>query len=273
MNVLNIKLKSNFLNNYHNQNKKLTGAAKIISKAQYSMDDTIEIDALKVQLSKAQTVESHIEEGMSILQEKNRAANSLKDMSQKLKQLSSEYNGNTVDKREIEKQAKEIITEMDSVINSTFGDKSAIKDQQISVETNHGSNIVIDGKFADIRIDSDINKSKEKDGGTGYHIEGKLNVDDILKDTTNRIENNLINPLDKYSDNIKDQMVGIVNDAMYQDMAVTMSAKELCKFKAIDEYTARKIIKNSNNILENASEALYCQSSNLESDMVSKLLS
>ncbi|WP_150131718.1 hypothetical protein [Clostridium sp. JN-1] len=229
----------------------------------FGMADTIEIDALKVQLSKAQTAESHIEEGVSLLQEKNKAANSLKDMSQKLKQLSSEYNSNTVDKQEIEKQAKEIITEMDNVINSTFGDKSATKDKQISVETNHGSNIIIDRKFADIRIDSDINKSKEKDGGTGYHIEGELNVENILKNTTNRIENNLIKPLDKYSDNIKDQMVSVVNDAMYQDMAVTMSAKELRKFKAIDGYTESKIIKNSNDILKNASEALYCQSSNL----------
>lgn len=274
MNVLNIKLKSSFLTSYRNQNKKLSSIGNTALNAQTSMSDTLKIHQLKIQLSQAQTAEGHIQEGVSFLQEKNKAVNSLKDMSQELKKLSAKYNSDGItdaDKQAIEKQANEIINNMNSILNSTFGDKSVFQKQQISVETSHGSNIIINLKSFDISIDSDINKDNKKDNSKGFHIEGKLNIENILEDT-NRIENNLIKPLDKYSDNIKKQMVGLVNDAMYQDMIVNFSVKKLGELKALDEYNATEIINNSSIILKNATDALYCQSSNLESDTVSKLL-
>lgn len=278
MNVSNIKFRSSFLTTYNKHNKKSSNLSNIeknvLNAKQPSMSDTLLIDKLKVQLSKAQKSESDTQESMSFLQEKNKAIDSLKDMSQKLKELSSKYNSNDVtdkDKQDIEKQANELIKNMDDIINSTFGDKSIFGEQQINVETSHGSDIVISLKSFDISLDSDINKGNNKDNATGFHIEGKLSIEDILEDT-NRIENNLIKPLDKYSSDIKKQMVGLVNNVMYQNMIVTMSAKKLGELGAIDGFTESEIIKNSNIILKNATSALYCQSSGLEKDIVSQLL-
>lgn len=274
MNALNIKFRSSFLSTYRNQNKKLLDIGKNILNDKTLMSDDVKIDQLKVQLNKAQTAESHIQEGVSLLQEKNKAVNSLTDMSKKLEQLSSKYNSDGVtsdDKKNIEKQAREIINTMNNILNSTFGDKSIFQEQQINVETSHGSDIVISMKSFDISIDSDVNKDSKKDGATGFHIEGKLNIESILEDTR-RIENNLIKPLNKYYDGINKQMSGLVNDAMYQNMIVNLSVKGLLQLKAIDGFMAGKIMKNSDKILENANKALYCQSSNLENSTVSQLL-
>lgn len=274
MNILNIKFRSSFLSTYHNQNKKLLDIGKNILNDKTLMSDDVKIDQLKIQLSKAQTAESHIQEGVSLLQEKNKAVTSLADMSKKLEQLSSKYNSGDVtsdDKKNIEKQAKEIINTMNNILNSTFGDKSIFGEQQINVETSHGSDIVINMKLFDISIDSDVNKDNKKDGVNGFHIEGKLDIKSILEDTT-RIEKNLIKPLNKYSDNLNKQMVGLVNDIMYQNMIVDLSVKKLLDFKAIDGFIASKILNNSDNILKNSEKALDCQSSNLESSTVSRLL-
>ncbi|OAA83191.1 hypothetical protein [Clostridium ljungdahlii] len=274
MNISKIKFKSSFLSIYNNQNKKLSNAIKTRLDSQKSMADTLEINELKVELSKAQTSEKHIQEGVSFLQEENKAVNSLKDMSQKLKQISSEYNSGKLtdeDKKAVEKKANEIISYMNSVVNSTFGDNT-FKDNQINVETNHGSDIVIDLKPFDISMDSDEDKDNKKNGDGKFHIEGKLGIRDILKDT-NRIESNLIKPLDKYSDNIKSQIGGLADDAMYQNMVVDMSVKDLCQLKAMDKYTATIALNNSKMILKNATNALDCQSSRLENSTVSQLLS
>lgn len=275
MNISKIKFKSSFLSIYNNQNKKLANAVKTRLDSQKSMADTLEVNELEAELSKAQTSEKHIQEGVSFLQDENKAVNSLKDMSQKLKQISSEYNSGKLtdeDKKAAEKQANEIISYMNSVVNSTFGDNT-FRENQINVETNHGSDIVIDLKPFDISIDSDVDKdNKRKNSDEKFHIEGKLGITDILKDTS-RIENNLIKPLDKYSDNIKSQIGGLADDAMYQNMVVDMTVKDLCKLKAMDEYTARIALNNSKTILENATNALDCQSSRLENSIVSQLLS
>lgn len=273
MNISKIKFKSSFLSIYNNQNKKLSNAVKTRLDSQKSMADTLEVNELKVELSKAQTSEKHIQEGVSFLQEENKAVNSLKDMSQKLKQVSSQYNSGKLtdeDKKAVEKQANEIISYMNSVVNSTFGDNT-FRENQINVETNHGSDIVIDLKPFDISMDSDMDKDNRKNDHEKFHIEGKLGIRDILKDTS-RIENTLIKPLDKYSDNIKSQIGGLADDAMYQDMVVNMSIQELCQLKAMDKYTATMALNNSKMILKNAANALDCQSSRLENSIVSKLL-
>lgn len=257
---------------YNIKNNKVLNAVKTRLNSQNSRADTLQIDELRDELSKAQTSEKHIQEGVSFLQEKNKAVNSLQDMSQKLKEISSEYNSGKLtneDKKAAEKQANEIISYMNSVVNSNFGDNT--KEDQINVETNHGSDIVVDLKSFDISIDSDTGKDNKKNSDEKFHIEGKLGIRDILKDT-NRIEDNLIKPLDKYSDNIKSQIVELADDAMYQDTIVNMSTKELCQLKDMNAYTATQIINNSSTILKNAANALDCQSARLENSIVSQLL-
>lgn len=262
--------------NIHNKRiKRLADLSDKLLNQNLINSDTFKIDTLKAQLRNSQVAEQHIQEGVSFLQEKNKAVNSLKDMAKELKQLSLKYNNvdcSENDKQDIEKQTQEIIDNMNSILNTTFGNKSVFQQGQISVETSHGSNIIINTKSFDISIDSDANKKSKHDNGTGMHIEGDLSIKDILQNS-NRIENNLIKPLDKYSDGVRKQMVGLVNDAMYQDMIVTMSAKKLVSLKVIDGYIASAIIKASNVILENANKALYSQSSNLDSSDVMKLIS
>lgn len=199
--------------------------------------------------------------------------NSLKDMSKALKDLSVKYNSNDSninDKQDIEEHAKQIIDNMNDIMNNTFGSKSTFSKREIIVETNHASNIIINTSI-DINIDSNANKGTKNSDYTGIYIEGNLSIEDILNNT-NRIENNLIKPLNKYSDEVSKQMVSLVNDVMYQDMAIKITVKELRSLKAIDGYTATTIINNSDIILKNASNAIYSQSSNLDKDSVGELI-
>ncbi|MFC0904284.1 hypothetical protein ACFHWD_06235 [Clostridium sp. MT-14] len=159
---------------------------------------------------------------------------------------------------------------MDNIMNDIFGDKSLFAGRQVSIETSHGSNIVVRGNL-DISLNFYGDDGHKSEDIHGIHIEGDLSIVSILENTA-QIEKKLIKPLDDASDEIKSQMVSVVNDAMYQDMIVEMAAKGLADLKEIDGYTKSKIINNSKDILENAAEALYCQSSNLDRKRTSALL-
>lgn len=235
--------------------------------------DDFKLDQLKTQLRKAQLAENHIQEGMSLLQQKRKAVNDLKDMSKDLKKLSEKYNNINCtedEKKKIEKSAKEIINNMDNIMNDTFGYKSLSAGRQVSIETSHGSNIVISGSL-DISLNFYENGGDKSEKGHSIRIESGLSIISILENTA-EIEKKLIKPLDNASDEIKSQMVSVVNNAMYQDMMVEMAARGLVDLKEIDGYTESKIINNSKDILENAAEALYCQSSNLGGERTSALL-
>jgi flagellin-like hook-associated protein FlgL len=256
------------------KNKNALGDLNERMKEQKPFDaDDFKVDQLKMQLRKGQLAESHIQEGMSLLQQKRKAVDELKDMSKDLKKLSEKYNdvNCTEDEKEkIEKNAREIINSMDNIMNDIFGDKSLFAGRQVSIETSHGSNIVVRGNL-DISLNFYGDDGHKSEDIHGIHIEGDLSIVSILENTA-QIEKKLIKPLDDASDEIKSQMVSVVNDAMYQDMIVEMAAKGLADLKEIDGYTESKIINNSKDILENAAEALYCQSSNLDRKRTSALL-
>ncbi|WP_279145855.1 hypothetical protein [Clostridium tyrobutyricum] len=237
--------------------------------------DDFKVDQLRTQLRNSQISEQHIQEGMSILQEKRKAVTSLQKMSNQLKQLSIQYgkdNCTSQDRQSIEKQAKEIIENMNSIMNNTFGDKGAFAGKTVSVETSDESNIIVDMAL-NISLDkSNDKKSKNNKAHTDdIHIEGNLSINDILKNT-NAIENNLIKPLDKYLNEIHKQMTGLFNDVLYQDMILDMAAKGLNSLGELDQYQARTIMENSDIIVKSAGNALYCQSENLDRNTVGKLI-
>lgn len=274
INIISRVINRNKMMNIRIKNKNALGDLNERMKEQKPFDaDDFKVDQLKMQLRKGQLAESHIQEGMSLLQQKRKAVDELKDMSKDLKKLSEKYNdvNCTEDEKEkIEKNAKEIINNMDNIMNDIFGDKSLFAGRQVSIETSHGSNIVVRGNL-DISLNFYGDDGHKSEDIHGIHIEGDLSIVSILENTA-QIEKRLIKPLDDTSDEIKSQMVSVVNDAMYQDMIVEMAAKGLADLKEIDGYTESKIINNSKDILENAAEALYCQSSNLDRKRTSALL-
>ncbi|MHC6179334.1 hypothetical protein ACYUJ6_05700 [Clostridium sp. JNZ X4-2] len=273
--VSNVISKNNIMNIHGKKNNKLADLNKNLQNRNAFSSDYFKIDQLRCQLRNSQIAEQHIQQGVSILQEKNKAVNDLRSMSKELKQLSIKYNSadcTIEDKQAMEKRAKDIIDSMNNIMNTSFGDKSIFAGQQVRVETSHGSNIIVDSGLH-ISIDLDMNKSdkNKKNDYNCIHIEGNLSIESILKGT-NDIEDNLIKPLDKCSDEIRKQMVSLVNDAMYQDMILVMAAKGLSSLGDIDEYEETAIINNSSIILESAAEALYSQSSNLDKDRVAQLI-
>jgi flagellin-like hook-associated protein FlgL len=274
INIISRVINRNKMMNIRIKNKNALGDLNERMKEQKPFDaDDFKVDQLKMQLRKGQLAESHIQEGMSLLQQKRKAVDELKDMSKDLKKLSEKYNdvNCTEDEKEkIEKNAREIINSMDNIMNDIFGDKSLFAGRQVSIETSHGSNIVVRGNL-DISLNFYGDDGHKSEDIHGIHIEGDLSIVSILENTA-QIEKKLIKPLDDASDEIKSQMVSVVNDAMYQDMIVEMAAKGLADLKEIDVYTKSKIINNSKDILENAAEALYCQSSNLDRKRTSALL-
>lgn len=274
INIISKVINRNKMMNVRIKNKSALGDLNERMREQKPFDaDDFKVDQLKMQLREGQLAESHIQEGMSLLQQKRKAVDDLKDMSKYLKKLSEKYNdvNCTEDEKEkIEKSAKEIINSMDNIMNDVFGDKSLFAGRQVSIETSHGSNIVVRGNL-DISLNFYGDDGHKSEDIHGIHIEGDLSIVSILENTA-QIEKKLIKPLDDASDEIKSQMVSVVNDAMYQDMIVEMAAKGLADLKEIDGYTESKIINNSKDILENAAEALYCQSSNLDRKRTSALL-
>ncbi|WP_406542235.1 hypothetical protein [Clostridium ljungdahlii] len=278
------------------KNKKLTQIEKSISNKYSKESNTFEVNELRSQLMKAETSEDHIHEGVSFIQERNKSVDSLRNMSEKLKQLSDKYNSDKYtdeDKENIKKQAKDLIDNMDNIINEGFEIKNKTSSSEISIETCHGSNIIIDTKPLKISMDDTMIKYNPDNKRTS--IEGSLSIDNILKNT-NKIEKNLIKPLDEYSDNMRKQMSSIAGDAMYQDMIVNMAVKQLCDLGDMDGDTARRIIRNSKiileecglgdidqdtakqtianfkNVLEDSNNALRCQSSALSRDAALQLL-
>lgn len=260
MNISRLNFKSSFLSGYKITKKNTSDIAKVgesLLNKDNSMSDRLMIDKMKVQLSSARKSENETQAGMSFLTEEKRAVDSLKTLSNKLKDLSSKYNDKTTEldeKQDIKKQADEIIKNMNSVINDIFGDKSIFKGKTINVETGYKTGITISLKNFNISLDP--NKKNIKDDVFGFHIEGKLDIDDILK-STYKIENDLIKPLDKLGDDIKDQMVGLVNNAIYQDMLVKSSVKKLLELKELDKYQAGKIISASHDIVDSVYYSLY----------------
>ncbi|MBV4419798.1 hypothetical protein KM800_10770 [Clostridium tyrobutyricum] len=274
--VSSVITKHNIMNTHRKNDSVLDKLNKnLVENGKFTADD-FKVDQLRTQLRNSQIAEQHIQEGMSLLQEKRKAVTSLQEMSNQLKQLSIQYrkdNCTSQDKQSIEKQAKEIIENMNSIMNNTFGDKSAFSGRTVSAETSDGSNIIVDMNLS-LSLDKSGDK-KSKDNNKNYtddiHIEGNLSIDDILENT-NAIENNLIKPLDKYLNEIHKQMTGLFNDVLYQDMVLDMATKGLSSLGELDVYQARTIMENSDIIVKNAGNALYCQSGNLDKNTVGKLI-
>lgn len=65
--------------------------------------------------------------------------------------------------------------------------------QQVSVETSHGSNIIVDSGLH-ISIDLDMNKmnKNKKDNYNGIHIEGNLSIESILNSLNHSSSFNIV---------------------------------------------------------------------------------
>ncbi|MFC0904285.1 hypothetical protein ACFHWD_06240 [Clostridium sp. MT-14] len=99
INIISRVINRNKMMNIRIKNKNALGDLNERMKEQKPFDaDDFKVDQLKMQLRKGQLAESHIQEGMSLLQQKRKAVDELKDMSKDLKKLSKNIMTSTVQK-------------------------------------------------------------------------------------------------------------------------------------------------------------------------------
>jgi flagellin-like hook-associated protein FlgL len=260
----------------YNKNSTTNSIVKKINSKSNSNSDDLKISSLKSELLSAQSAEQNIQKGLSFLQEKNLAASSLEIMGEKLKDLSVKYNNSNLtddQKASIEKESEKVLNTMNTIMDTNFNKKDGFSNTTVDIESTNNLKLILPTKVLNINMDTSKYKSSEntnKKSDTITHIEGNLDIKDVLKDT-DRISKKVLNPLHDYINDVRNKMLDLGNNANYEDMLVNSSVNDLYNMGAIDKYTKGLILNLEGNLVK-ANRALSAQCSNIDRNNVLKLL-
>lgn len=290
-NAMNLLIKNNWLqkaannSNYKQLHKALNGNSKISTldkkESNQKPDDLMKqkINNIKYQLRVSKDSEDEIQNGMSILQEKEIGLEKIKAAGEKLEELSTQYKSPDLgekDRMEIKKQAEELLNGLENLMNKTKAGENIIGDKIIQLKDSTGKESIISSAAINITLDFDklddskLNKTEEKNLFNGKHFENKVSVATLLE-TPSIIQERILNPVQNSIEKLNDAKSVVYNKFINEYSSATNSIDELFKLGSLSKNMKDMEIL-SQKILLNSVSALYFQSSNINRDNVSALL-
>ncbi|MGV8981458.1 hypothetical protein [Clostridium sp.] len=219
-------------NNIFTSNKKLSSEELIKQK----------IRNMNTQLTLSQNSEQQIQSGMSILQEKEVGLNNIKDIGDQLRELSNQYAKSDLsenDKSQIEKQARELLSNLGSLMNQNE-EKNIVGNKTIQISDSDGKTRIILSKGIDITLDSGkadhIKPNNTDKTDDSKHFSINVSVESLLKNPS-IIEERILNPVQKAIGKIDDAKSIVYGDFIKEYTLATSSIDGLFKIGGISAYT------------------------------------
>lgn len=237
------------------------------------------ITNMKMQLAISQDSEQNIQNGMSILQEKETSLSAIQEVGNELRELSEQYknpNLNDKDKGDIEKQAEKLLNGLANLMNKSKEQNNAIADSVIPIKDSDGKYDIILSSSFNITLDTgsvDNDQLKEKDEKNMFnnkHFESKISVKTLLKKTS-IIEERILKPVQKAIKDVNDKKNHVYTKFMDEYSESIISINKLFNLGGISEYEKDAKLQMQQSIYDNA-YALEFQSLNINRDNVFKLL-
>ncbi|MCI1813643.1 hypothetical protein [Clostridium sp.] len=280
--VLNVQGLNMIKNICYKNNRYLSQKLNQQINSQNVRDEKLEIEDLESKVKFFSLKEDKVQQGMSLIQQTSQKIDNLKNMGQRLKELSTEYNkANSDDAKTVKDEAKKILSDIDTLLTDTFGNNSSIRNNQVYIpdeENGKGTticmknlNIQLEDETINVKANNSTSSSKiGKKDTNKITIEGDLSIDDILKDT-DRIENKLISPINEYSNYLSQQTDNLTSITLFDSIKSWIFSTKLDILKQSYQSGARCL--NLNKLIkQDPTRAVSAQSLSINKNIVMKLL-
>ncbi|MBU3182326.1 hypothetical protein [Clostridium psychrophilum] len=263
-------IKNSYINNCINkQLQKVLNNNNIITNSQKSTSDELmkqKIRNMNDQLALSQNSEQQIESGMSTLKEKETGLGNIKDIGNKLKEISNLYANPDLsedDKSKIEKQTGELLNNLESLMNQNE-ENNILGDKTIQLNGSEGKTSVILSKVLNITLDfgklDETKPSNTDKTDNDKHFLSKVSVDDLLENPS-IIEERILNPVQKAIEKVDAAKSILYGNFMKEYSAATSSIDGLFKIGGISAYIKDSKMLHQKSMYITIS-ALYSQYSN-----------
>ena len=264
-------IKNPYINNSNNQQlKKLLNNNNIIINSKKLSSEEImkqKIRDMNNQLSLSQNLEQQTESGMSTLKEKEIGLDNIKDIGNKLKELSKQYTHFDLsedDKSKIEKQTGELLNSLGSIINQN-AENNIVGEKTIQLNDTDGKSNIILSKGFNITLDfgkpHDIKPSNTVKPDNDNHFLSNVTVSDLLENPS-IIEERILNPVQMAIEKVDSSKSIIYSKFIKEYSLSTSSIDGLFKLGGISSY-----IKDSKMLQQ---QSLYIRMSELYSHPLNK---
>lgn len=167
------------------KNNEKISTGKRVNSASDSPSDILRISRLNSQIRGSKVAQRNIQDGVSLLQTMEGAIDNVTNMGQRLKELSTQYQNDTLsaeDKSIIETEAKELTKSIQDTLNNTkFNGSEVFKKQNLSIQTgaNSGENYNIKvpsfSKISSITTNTQV-EVVSKNYGIDVSVPGMKNI-------------------------------------------------------------------------------------------------
>lgn len=183
-NFYNTLYLSNRINTYNkiiNSSLQKLSTGKRINSAADSPSDILRISRFKAEVRGSQVAQRNIQDGISFLQVAESALSQIQQIGHRLRELSVQYNSDILtaeDKKMIENEAKELLKEMNYIIENTrFGELKVFEKDSYIIQTGPYSGDTYEIKLPDLSELKDICINSQQDFPPTNN-DGTGNIDD-----------------------------------------------------------------------------------------------
>ena len=223
-NFYNALYLSNRINTYNkiiNSSLQKLSTGKRINSAADSPSDILRISRFEAEVRGSQVAQRNIQDGISFLQVAESALSQMQQIGHKLRELSVQYNSDILtaeDKKMIENEAKELLKEMNYIIENTrFGELKVFEKDSYIIQTGPYSGDTYEIKLPDLSELKDICINSQQDFPPTNN-DGTGNIDDNNNGNVGDIgDNNDNGDVGGIGDNDDNGNVGDVGDGSNND--------------------------------------------------------
>jgi len=183
-NFYNVLYLSNRINTYNkiiNSSLQKLSTGKRINSAANSPSDILRISRFEAEVRGSQVAQRNIQDGISFLQVAESALSQMQQIGHRLRELSVQYNSDILtakDKKMIENEAKELLKEMNYIIENTrFGELKVFEKDSYIIQTGPYSGDTYEIKLPDLSELKDICINSQQDFPLTNN-DGTGNIDD-----------------------------------------------------------------------------------------------
>lgn len=266
---VNLYLKNQDMNNSNykqtqkviNSNNKISNIDKKNSTPHLDKLMMKKITNLKQELRDINNSEDEFRNGMSVLKDKEKGLNEISDTGNKLKELAKQYNKDGLsedDKREIEKQANELLDNLGKLMNKSIQEESSsVGDKAIKMTDSDGKTSFILSRGIDITLEfkkADDTKSVKKEDNK--HFSNKVSTKALLENPS-IIDECMLKPVENVVKEVKDSKSDIYHKFRRENDLATESIEKLFKVGGIDADQKEGMLKQQQKLYFEVSAMYY----------------
>lgn len=277
MNIFNTANLGMMINNMNLYNRNINESQSALSSGKKNVTDNIgnlgRISRLNSQISSSSAIKQNIQDGMSYLQVKSSAMDTMQSVGQRLRELSVQYNNGTLsndDKSNMETEATSLMNQMFNIKSGTkFNGKNVFDTNDLTIQTSDNGSWTVTIKPGDMNLTQNSNglyNYVDTYSGTTLQI----SLTDLLANTS-MIDSTILNPLSNSSSYIGVKMNELEDTSNLQDVMEGIQTDTLSNLEDTD-IASETMNMSKNSLLLNATQSLFSQSLNLNSNFVLNLL-